>query len=689
MPALFPVVLLVVIVATYAPALEHMPRADQWGYLLDTLDEHGFVETFASTYSYNRTRQVAPGDTDLFRPLLFLLLAAEKACFGTNFVGVQATGIALHFLVSWLFCLLLRRIAQSSLLAPRVRSRSEWTAITQLMPYVLTIFFAVNFSVQELVIWSHLHGYLLFLLFVLGSMLVVVDHVNGNESKRRLAWAWLLALLSAFTYELGQFYAVLAGVLAAAHQARPSICRRAAVLAAFAAILVIYQAADRVDRYAHRGRFLEEDTRARMLERLLTPQTAENTARFVTYTTVQSFFPSAARWWLWGGRLNILEACDRPDLYTGLEPKLLLSYAVAASFAMFCAFGLVRSLVRRHASRLLILLLPLSLYALYAAMAVLGRMNLRPSAESLTPNSYYCYTALVLALLAAWVCWQGLRPVVHSGTCARESSPWREMLRARNARGILAGAVLVGLLALSGISAVRVHGVADKIRLQESELRALINGIREFVQSHGAEPGFSFAFDADNSDAVDSPHSIPAPVVLFRRWLNPHEPKYVLSWQDRQMRVQTLAEYRREYGPPTGQLLPEVIRIGMPYNVFRYRGTYYGVLHWNGYFSSRRDDYAYLLQAPTLAELEQQQPLRLAEQARDIRAGRFVSPFRGASWVEKGYRGFNLFRSGDYYYGLPQHEGPFNAARFNEGGYRVFFVADTVPELRGLIDQYD
>src|SRR4051794_7386531 len=70
----------------YAPSLRHAPRADQWCLLVDTRHHHNFTDLLRHCYSYNRTRGTCPGDTDLFRPILFGLLALEKWLFGGDFV---------------------------------------------------------------------------------------------------------------------------------------------------------------------------------------------------------------------------------------------------------------------------------------------------------------------------------------------------------------------------------------------------------------------------------------------------------------------------------------------------------------------------------------------------------------------------------------------------------------------------
>src|SRR5580704_19548061 len=74
----FAVIMFAFIWTAYAPSLKHVHRADQWNYLVDMIPFTGLGESLEHSYSYNRTRLVAPGDVDLFRPVLFALLATEK-----------------------------------------------------------------------------------------------------------------------------------------------------------------------------------------------------------------------------------------------------------------------------------------------------------------------------------------------------------------------------------------------------------------------------------------------------------------------------------------------------------------------------------------------------------------------------------------------------------------------------------
>src|SRR5262249_44378566 len=145
-------------------------------FLVDTIGRDNFVDLFAHTYSYSRTRLVAPGDTQLFRPALFALLSAEKAFFGTNFVLWQATGLLMHFLACCLMLKVMLRLQSLAAPATQPSAPFDWHRFSPLtcLPYVFTVFFALNYAVVEQVIWHHLNGYILFVICLLGSLLLLL-----------------------------------------------------------------------------------------------------------------------------------------------------------------------------------------------------------------------------------------------------------------------------------------------------------------------------------------------------------------------------------------------------------------------------------------------------------------------------------------------------------------------------------
>jgi MFS family permease len=676
---LYPVILFTLIWATYHPCLEHMPRADHWAFLLDTIDQHNFGDILARTYSYNRTRQVGPGDTDLFRPILFALLSAEKALFGNNFAAIQAVGILLHFLVTWLLFRLLLRI--SDLRSPTEEGSPEGrppkVRFLRLLAYALPIFFALNFSIQELVVWCHLHGYLLFIVFLLISLLLLLSCVEHSAAPRLRNWApligaWTLALLAAFTYELGQFYAVAAGLFlsAAIYTQGRGWRRRISFFLVFAAILPLYQTANYLDRHSHRGRYPAEDVGAQIVERAFSEDTARHAGRFLLYTTFQPFFPSAARWWMEDGRINIQEATLAWEKYWEPRPRLIFSYLVAGLFLVLGVIGL-RNLVHAR-SRVLLLTLALlaGLFGLYAAMTVLGRMNVRPWPNLLRFNSYYAYIALVFFLPAAFLALQGLAR-------SRRPGPMTN---------VACACLLVGLLLQSLYSGGRIHGVAAKIAERDKGLRDIVTGIGDLVRSQN-DPDFRLAFDFADSDPIDGPHGVPAPLILFKRHIDNHQPKHVVTFRQGIVRAVLTAEYRRRHPRTTGQLFPDLIAVGTHYNFYHFGGAYYGTLAWEEHFRPESPRHPHVLVGGSLEEIYQQAGPKLAAVKADIARGHYLHPRSEVRELAAGCRSFDLYQGGDFYYALPQGTGPFEVVRFNARAYPICFVGRTLASLREMVEE--
>jgi hypothetical protein len=513
--------LLALVWSAYGPSLRHAPRADQWCFLVDTINDHTFPDTFAHSCSYNRTRVIAPGDTDLFRPVLFALLSAEKVLFEGDLGAAQAAGIVLHCGVCVLLLVLLRQIAALG------DSGDSPSLVTMLLPYVVTGFFALNPGVQELVIWTHLHGYLLFLLFLLGSLALLIRYAAGpfvGSWRSPSLWGgWGLALLSAFTYELGQVYSVFAGLfLAAAVWSKVGRNRAAGLFATFAAVAVLYQTANAIDLRCHPGQFTPENNGRRVLEQAFTPATVANSVRFATYTAVQPFFPTMTENRFDGGRLWVAESLWTPHGRRNPGPAVAVSVLVVGLAAGLVVAGLLR--LGRPGNRLplLLFLLCAGLYAVYAGMNVLGRMNLRPVPEVLASNSYYTYTALLFALLAGWTA------ISRVGDGPRVA----------NARAGL----LVGLVVLAILGAEHVRRVNQDVTHYLSDVAKPIRTVNAFVRHHRHEPDFSFAIDHRRSDRIIPVYGIPVTDVMFARWMTAPEPKYRIAVRDGNVIVLQTAE---------------------------------------------------------------------------------------------------------------------------------------------------
>ena len=484
-------VLFLLIGWTYRPALSHPPREDQWSFLLDAFDEDCFVPLLLKTYSYNRTRVILPGDYALFRPGLFALLSAEKALFGHRTTYWQAFGIGLHCAVVWVILGILLRLARlfpvPSLTVQRLRVA---------LAYMLALFFGVDFAGTEMVVWCHIHGYMLYALLVLGGVLLVLDDLCGRTPEHAPASAWrlgaafALTLGAAFTYETGSVFAVvLGGALALAYARRRMFRRAAAVFALFAAILVAYRTADWLDQRAHPNP-APDVSFAVVLDHARLGPTLDHARRYVLYTLVQPFFPSCP-WWAFTTRLLVPEPGDAPDRYTRWKPQLFFSYAavlVGAALAVWRVCRLVAS--RQTLSVLPLLMLLTGLFALHLGVIVLGRMNLRPGPLVLLQNSYYAYTPSSLLLVGAYFLWVRLVPRWTKLECA----------------------VLLLLFcafgAVTNCSARKIHAMTELMADRQRPLIRQIACLEVLVDRHRHDPRFGITFDPELRETLESHHGL-------------------------------------------------------------------------------------------------------------------------------------------------------------------------------------
>src|SRR5262249_19670661 len=158
-------------------------------------------------------------------------------------------------------------------------------------------FFAVSFAGLEMVTWSHINGYLLFVVFVLGSLLLVVDLIALPEApppgwRFRLAAAYVLVLLAAFCFEAGPPYAAGLGLVIGAAGRRPPFLP---VFALFAPVLLGYVLCDRLDRLATPQR-APDVVLGDVLAKAAEAPTLENSFRYLLFAVVQPFFPFCPLW---------------------------------------------------------------------------------------------------------------------------------------------------------------------------------------------------------------------------------------------------------------------------------------------------------------------------------------------------------------------------------------------------------
>ena len=125
-----------------------------------------------------------------------------------------------------------------------------------------------------------------------------------------------------------------------------------------------------------------------------------------------------------------------------------------------------------------------ALYGGYGSLAVLGRMNIRPETFDLPQNSYYAYTGLLFALLAANVAWS--RAVVR----------WSD-----GARTVFFDGIGHSKFDRSETRASSEHR-SCRCRAGHHDPASGSATIRGAVNVHQNEPDFAFRIDYTVSDAI-------------------------------------------------------------------------------------------------------------------------------------------------------------------------------------------
>jgi hypothetical protein len=547
--------LLASIAFAYLPSLQHPPRADQWTYLTETIEEDHFAGLVAHTWSYSRTRMINPGDTHLYRPLLFVALAAEKSLFGHHFVCWQATGIVLHSLICVMLFLILVRLRALAVDADAGRS------LIDLLPLILTLFFATNFVIIEQVVWSHISGYLIFTLLILTSLRLLLEWIADPEPSRRrtivlLGSAWLLIALATFTYELGQFCALgTALFLAAAYLQKHRPRQAVLLLVLFLLIPVFYQWANHIDRRLHRVACYDDKTYKLAMRQLWTATCPENLGRYLSYVVGQPFLPFHCRCDLTlMGKLWIDEPLWLGQVAWDLES--IGGMVVLGLGGLLLLLG--TTVVVRQPARRSLMLLGLGIAACHIALIVCGRLNVRPGSQTLTLNSYYTYISLLFLLIGC-------------------SVPLLEVDRLRRGWPIVRGAVAVLALGLLVLSLANLHVTRDvnaRGAQKFEPFRAAVAAVNGCIREHEKEPDFRLAV------VRGSRHSLPlvsAFLVLHHGYLNADRPTHLVVERNGSITVTPIASWSAEHPGTEPDCYPDLICVRPRFFVLRKGNFYFGV----------------------------------------------------------------------------------------------------------------
>ncbi len=512
------------VTVAYWPSLQHLPRSDHSLYLAGTYEFDSFSERLGHALAYGRARFLGKGDAMLYRPLFWALWPIEEAMVGYHGAGLQAIGILLHLAILFFVMRL-------------VAARAPPSGPERWLPLALIAFAGVSLGVQEMVIWSHLHGYLLFLLL----FLIAIDRLTRGA---RLATVWAILMIAAFVCELGQVTALAIGAYIAWSR------RAARVLGAFATIPVVYQIVNLWDAARFPVEKVAGEDLATLVAKIPTTTSLVNLGRFLRYTLVQPFMP-----WLVTHRLDARMWMPELGLATLTHPGplVMVSWLTLAGVVGVAVLGF------RRARKLDLALVALVLLG-YACAYVFGRMNLRTEDNQLEVNTYYGYYPMVLAaVLFGW------------------SLP--QTLNRRVAQGLLA--LLVVLTLFSGWKVRQVN--AERAEMDSAE-RTVIEQIERFIADHRHEPDFGIAFAPEHLGGISDPVGMPVVEIFFKKYTNHARPKYVIAVTVPQIAVMPYEVYMQHHSYRAGgDLFPKVVHIRSGFKVFQFRGRYFASPGWNSF----------------------------------------------------------------------------------------------------------
>ena len=195
------IVLAAINLIVFYPSFYNCAKADHIVYLVETAEMESLPELIGYSYSYCRTRVLLSGDRVLFRPIFYIVLSIEKWLWGYNFIYWQLTGFFLHLIILALFIKLLKIIRPDPILI------------------LFALFFSMQYISCDLVTWHHMHGYLLFLIFILFSLIDFTLYIQSRQVDAKKLWRMVLFLfLACFTNEFGSIVSLIIMLALLAHR---------------------------------------------------------------------------------------------------------------------------------------------------------------------------------------------------------------------------------------------------------------------------------------------------------------------------------------------------------------------------------------------------------------------------------------------------------------------------------------
>lgn len=491
----------------YWPSFFHMPRSDQWWYLLNTAGKNNFCTLVGDYYSYNRVRVFVPQEVISFRPLWMVFLAAEKSLFGNNFILWQGTGIVLHLVVLFFLYGLLNKL-----------QKSPWLAA------IFTLFFSVILGAQEMVIWHHANPYLIFCILVLAIFHQFYTYHPGFDGQSWRIWVIFGGLLFAvFIFELGSFFSLLcAGFIFYQCWINPGKYK------AWWGILLIMPAIFYLvfDYYDYIGRSLAQHYPAAFIDGGCEYLRSFGNIFFIVkffaislYALLCLFFiPLFPALWQW-------EPLDRLMLLpvtSDFVPIYLVNLLVAALLLGF--FSSAVSWSAWHRNRL-IAGFSAALAVIFILITGLARFMRSGIVPWISVNNYYFYFFWLFFII-----------VMGSLVDKDRLSAWAKSIK------VFLCVIFFVAVAYCGW---RVYDINLRYARSAARMRSLADHLSVFISQHKMENDFSFAFTAPpigdslipviryeralDGSFVTKEEKFYKSYILFKKYINYDHPKYLVQ----------------------------------------------------------------------------------------------------------------------------------------------------------------
>lgn len=476
----------------YIPSFFHLPRADHFWYLLDTAKTDDLFSLIKNFYSYNRVRLHAPGDTLLFRPVVFIFLGIEKWLFGNNFIYPQIVGVILHLVLIWCLLKLLSLINPSRVVL------------------ICVAFFSTLSIIMDMVVWHHINAYILFMILILIALYHLILYGSEDTPKKyHLVIMAICLLIACFNYEAGIGYTFLFFIYLCLVRKKNIDFHFQWKYLLILLPIVLYVALDVLD-YLHSNLYLSQSSSISQLswhqlnKYLIAQINFSNFNRIMKLT-----FEICSKWLQFGLLPTIFRMYPgarfgiHSEIYEhniiNLKPDMIINI-IAVVLLIVCLINGISIKRIRHGWKFTFLFI--LMFLIFLEIIVVGRGMARGVENIFEMCSYYSYFAWIyfVIIISSVLDFEKLKE------CVRPCGKWL---------------LLISIIILICLNSYIVYSVnltwAEKIK----EIRLFVNRTNGFVKIHHDEPDFSFKMYRHPPESD----------ILFIKYINKANPKYIISFE--------------------------------------------------------------------------------------------------------------------------------------------------------------